>query len=305
MNALAAQWRRYWFTPESPLNLGLCRLLCFGLTLGIYFRTPFAQLAAMGETSAFWEPVLLFRALAAAGLHVPSPGTMTLLVLGWKVALALACVGLFTQVATATSFLLGIYLLGLTNNFGKASHTANLLVVTIGILAFSRCGDGCSLDALRRGTPGIPSGEYRWPVRAVWMAMALVFFGAAISKWQRTGLEWVTSDRLAILLAQWSHRPTSPPSALRAYIASHSGLASALAGLTLAVETLFPLALLHRRARVVLPALAFGTQLGITAVMGIWFEPYLASYVFWVPWGRWLEAYRLRVRATPASPTAS
>ena len=70
----------------------------------------------------------------------------------WKAALVLSCLGLFTRASTVASFVLGLYLLGLPQNFiGEAwYHYDMLVVIVLGILAFSRCGDAFSADRLIR-----------------------------------------------------------------------------------------------------------------------------------------------------------
>ena len=68
----------------------------------------------------------------------------------WKVTLGLSCIGLFTRFSTVTSFILGVYLLGLPYNFGLLSHSNAILVFVLGIMALSRCGDSCSVDQLLR-----------------------------------------------------------------------------------------------------------------------------------------------------------
>src|SRR5262249_7836740 len=137
-------------------------------------------------------------------LHLGPAGSQTLdlLQLGWRAALLCSAIGLGAAVSQWVAFALGFYLLGLPHNFGHTFHFDALLVLAMGILACSRSGDAWSIDAaLSRNLPK-PSGEYRWPLRAICTAMSLVFLGAGLAKLRHGGLEWVFSSNLSLVLAR-------------------------------------------------------------------------------------------------------
>ena len=187
---LRCRFRAYWFAPTTPFNLGFLRILLFGYLLWLFCdlnSSSWTQVPKM-----FWREWSRFDLL---GLPLASAGTLDLLDMIWRVALVLSCVGLYTRAATATSFVLGIYLLGLPQNFSKISHVPGLLLLTVLVMAVSRCGDALSIDSWldRRRRQENPtrekptrkkpvSGEYRWPIRMVWLLMTLAFFGAGFSK---------------------------------------------------------------------------------------------------------------------------
>ena len=172
------QWYRYWFAPSSAANLGFCRVLFFGGIFGLYVGRDFIGWAEI--SNAFWMPISLFRHFHLTVL--PSPALSVVSVI-WKVALGLSAIGLFTRSSTVMSFILGLYLLGVPHNFGKTNHADALIILTIGILAVSRCGDGWSIDQMLRNRwsrrpiwqSRSASGEYTWPIRLIWVLMALVF----------------------------------------------------------------------------------------------------------------------------------
>src|SRR2546423_9057929 len=56
-------WDRYWFAPERPLNLGICRMLFFALMILLYGSASLGSLAQVNESSAFWSPNWLFGAV--------------------------------------------------------------------------------------------------------------------------------------------------------------------------------------------------------------------------------------------------
>jgi len=285
---LREAWNRFWFAPASPTNLGFCRILFYG---GVLFITwiDYSALADMG--GAFWRPIWWFRLL---GFPQPSREILQAVQLIWRLALAASCVGILTRTATAVAFFLGTYLLGLQYCFGGSGHSRIILVWAMASLALSRCGDALSVDRWIRGRRGAPAprlgGEYRWPPRLVWVAMACAFFGAGVSKLHHVGLDWVSSDGLAVYLVRANYplvRDADPPMLdWGLWLARHPWICRALAAGSLAVETLFPLALFSRRLRPIIVIGAFLMQLGITAVLGPNFDTFMWSYIFWVPWDR-------------------
>jgi hypothetical protein len=208
----------------------------------------------------------------------------------WVAAIVLAAVGLFTRVATAVAFALGFYLLAMGNNFGKIGHGDQALALVMLILALSRCGDGWSIDAWiarwRSGAVRARSAEYRWPVRMVWLLMALIFFSAGASKLVRSGSAWITSDHMAMTLIQAHHLHLKPPTELGLYLARYPLLCNVMAAGALALELSFPLALMFRRLRLPIVLMTLLMQIGIGLLLAVWFRQFVFLYVFWVPWDR-------------------
>ena len=292
MKTFGERWMHFWFEPAGPANLGLCRVLFFGAFFLFYLPQDFSL---WGEVShVFWSPIWLFQKL-----HLPvfSSDVLAILQIIWKVALALSCVGLLTRLSTACSFVLGLYLLGLAHNFGKTHHFDALVVITMGVMALSRSMDRWSIDGLirraRRGSglmDGRPptSGEYTWPVRAVWLMFALIFFGAGISKIRYSGLEWIASDNLAILLIQHNYRLANgvPLTSWGLNLAQYGRLCQLLAAATVTFEIAYPLALLSHRARLLIVPVLFLIQAGILVLMGPPFYQFMICNLFWIPWDR-------------------
>jgi predicted DCC family thiol-disulfide oxidoreductase YuxK len=251
----------------------------------------------------FWQPIPLFRTL---GLGVLSPVALGVAVAAWKVSLLTSAAGLATRLSTAVAALLGTYLIGLPHNFGKIHHADAILVFALWILAFSRSGDGWSLDALIRASrkpsaaPLPPSGEYTWPFRMMWLVMSLVFFAAGVSKLRHSGLAWVTENALAGYLVR-ANDPVGRAAGAAwtdwgLWIAGVPWLSGLLGAVTLALELFFPLALFSRTARRIIPAAVLCVQIGISAVMGPDFVRFLVAYLFWVPW-RWVGETMSRLAA--------
>jgi hypothetical protein len=287
-------WNRFWFTPAPPLPLGICRALFFSMLLLWQLGRDYA---AWGSYSrVFWMPISLFDALHLRPLSVPM---LDLTQIVWKTSLAFCAVGLWSRPAMIVAFALGTYLMGLPHNFGQIQHFDTLAVFTCGMLAVSRAGDAFSLDALlarRRGVVApVAHWEYRWPIRFVWVAMSIIFCAAGLSKLRHSGLDWILSDNLAaLLLRQQYHLSDGEPlTNWGIWVASHRWLARGMAAASVSVETLFPLVLFSRRARLVLVPAGLAFLIGIRVLMGPTFEQFMMCYVFWVPWERLLGYQRV------------
>jgi hypothetical protein len=68
------------------------------------------------------------------------------------------------------------------------------------------------------------------------------------------------------------------------WIAQHHSASRMVALAAVSIEVLFPLALISRRARLVLVPGAFAMLIGIRVLMGPTFGGFLIANVFWVPW---------------------
>src|SRR4029079_2632192 len=133
-------------------------------------------------------PLPAFETLHLAPAGVPG---LTVAQFAWRLALLTSALGDHPRRSMPVAFLLGCYLLGLPHNFGHTFHFDATLVIAMAILACSRAGDAWSLDAGLAGKKDLlVSGEYTWPIRAIWVAMALVFFAAGLAKLRHGGLEW-------------------------------------------------------------------------------------------------------------------
>ncbi len=278
----------FWFATKSPIDLAICRIVWFGF-LFLYYAT--ADFSAWGDVGfVFWKPIWLFRTLA---IGPPSVQLLEVLQVVWKISLFLCCVGLYTRVSTFVAFLLGIYLLGMQHNFGKVHHVDAVAVLTLAIMACSRCGDAISLDALWRHKLAVPSGEYRWPIRCVWLLLSMIFLAAGVAKLRTSGWEWTDPDNLRIRLIE--HNYLYGGMALSnwgLYIAQYSWLCRALAIGTLVIECSLFLAMFHPYFRIVLVPAALAMLISFPLLLGPSFVPLIATFVFWVPW----EELNRRVR---------
>ncbi len=296
-------WNRYFFAPERPEPLALCRIVYCGL-LVIYY-VVFARFTGWADATAVaYDPVGPWRFLPSTA--IASDGTMMALAWLFRATLLLACIGLWTRASLWVAFALSLYLVSAPANFGKVSHSEPSVAWVLLILALSRCGDAWSLDARRRRMRPPPSGEYRWPVRAVWIFLAIVFTFAGWQKIASAGLAWASPDAFAALMRSHFYE-NEPVTSVGLRIAYVRPLVIMAAVATLVGECLFPLALVNRWLRLVFVTLMFGMQLNISLLFGVYFGPFLPTYVFFIPWAwilfdRRLPRIPLLRHVRPAAP---
>jgi hypothetical protein len=308
MRSICLWWNSYWFAPAPPENLSVCRVLFFGVMFLYFLPRDFSAWANV--SNVFWEPTWLFSGqirlpMLSAAHPVLSERSLMVMQTVWKVAIGLSCIGLMTRISTLLSFVLGVYLIGLPANFGHASHQYPVLIFIMAIMASSRCGDAWSVDRLvtltRRGSDrsarhSVTSGEYTWPLRMVWLVMALVLFAAGVSKVRHSGIAWITSDTLAINLIvnnYYGNTIDDPLTSWGLYVAQYRRLCRMLAACTVILELSFPLALISQTVRFISVPSAVVMLIGIRVLLGPAFELFAWCFVFWVSWervGRWIGA---------------
>jgi hypothetical protein len=282
MNTVALRWMRFWFEPTEPFNLAVCRILCFAALFALNWSYNITALAAPPES--FWFPIPLFDVLS---IPKPSAGFLLAVATVWRLSLVTSCIGLFTRASTVVAAVLGLYVFGLPHNYGKIDHHTALEFFVFVILAASRCGDALSVDRLiaraRRGKPlphREPSGEYTWPIRCVWMMFALVFFAAGFAKLRNSGLDWIVTDNFARMI----ENRTGVLAPLARTVLRVGIVGNVLAAGTILFELCYPLALVSRRARMLVVPGVFLMQVGIFLFMRIPFHEFLICNVFWIPW---------------------
>ncbi len=123
-----------------------------------------------------------------------------------------ACVtgiaGLYSRTSAVIVTVLGVYVLGIPQFFGKIDHYHHLLWFSA-VLAASRCGDAWSIDAIiaknnQGTTTPQPSVEYQLPLRIIMVLMGVIYFFAGFWKFVIGGVEWGTGEPMKELLyAQW------------------------------------------------------------------------------------------------------
>lgn len=296
MDWLAKKWNAFWFEPATADNLGLARILVFGSMAIFYVTTPYLfpswgwhqTFSEWGGVShLFWKPIWLFRTF-----HLPQLSSSEIAIMDgvWKTALIFAAVGLFTRFSAGVAAILSVYLFGLQNNFGKTHHLEILLLWAFLIFTVSRCGDAFSLDRLLRTGrtgqgPDRKSGEYTWPVRLIWVIMAMIYLEAGISKARHSGITWVTGGVMTFFLqrSQYHITDAEPLTNWGLLIARHWWSSSLFALMGIGLELTYWTALFSKRLRWVMVPGGMMMQIGIAALMGPNFYQMIICQFLWLP----------------------
>jgi hypothetical protein len=272
---------RFWFEPSRPQNLAVSRVVFYFGLWAFYFPVDFAAWGAVSD--AFWTPLPLFNALHLTAAPV---AVLRVLELVWRMSLLTSAVGFHTRLSTSVAALIGVYLLGLPHNFGHTYHFDALLAIGLVVLACSRAGDACSIDALVTRRAVERSAEYTWPIKFMRVMMALLFFAAGVAKVRHGGLAWVTSSSMSLILMRSAYHTSDadPIGTLGLWVASHPLLSRASAGAAVFIELGFVTALFSRTARIIFVPAACALLVGIRVMMGPTFGGLLIMNAFWVPW---------------------
>jgi hypothetical protein len=273
---LAPWLRSYFLAPTSPVTIGLFRIVLFALLWnGVRGAHPewFAAFPPDLRAPPFgWDLVgdLPFHAGAAVSARR--------LLLATSIA---ATLGLFTRVTVPISALLAVYVLGLPQCFGKVTHGGHARMLCALALALSPCGDALSLDALIRRLRGHaappPSSAYTLPVRVAWLLVGTTYLFPGLWKLLESGDLWFSGRQLlSELHRRWSVTPDFQP---WFRVDRHPWALALLGTATIALEIGFVFAMFERRARVLAACSAVGFHLGVAAVMGIRFPPYVPLLV--------------------------
>lgn len=274
-----------------PIGLAVFRIAIFSAILAqtwledaVFFSSLSPELEHMPAGVRWLGDVLPFSPEATEALR-------TLL----RVVCISGILGLFARASAFLAAILGAYVLGVPQFFGKVNHFHHLLWFAA-ILSASRCADVLSIDAAiaagRRAARGDveppgPSRGYALPLRLCWIVFGLLYFFPGFWKWWRSGIDWAVSDNMRYQLYwKWQELDGWLPF-LRI---DRIPLATELGGLgTIAFELGFIAAIFHPRVRQAAVAAGIGFHLGVLVFMNILFWSVLVSYSAFVDWGRRLR----------------
>jgi uncharacterized membrane protein YphA (DoxX/SURF4 family) len=304
----------------SMRSLALLRVLA-GPAVLLHLQ-PFLSDALDGRiySDAFYQPYASWYPELPEALYV---GLLWLAVVA-AVAMSL---GLFTRLATATTFAIVAY-----NLFLSTTHFHNnraYLVIVLGILAVAPCGRELSLDALirrRRGLPALNLSAPGWPLWLLRFECAAIYGASGLSKlldpdWFGGTVTWQRVVRGRADLESW-HVPDWAISVL-----TDRGFHTGAAKLVVLTELFIAIGLWSRRTRYAAVWIAVVFHLTIEASASVQVFSYLgvAVLVIWaVPstrdrvvrvdlaapggrrWGALVRAldWLARFRVEPAEPGA-
>ncbi|MEZ4452427.1 MAG: hypothetical protein R3B09_23380 [Nannocystaceae bacterium] len=263
---------RWWRAPAPAERLAALRLLIGGFA-AVYMLVRLPHLIGIGDLDpAGFRPIGVTSLLAAtldpaivAAITVATALLGLAFVAGWRFAI------------TGPLFAAGLlWVTTYRNSWGMVFHTENLMVIHVLVLGLARSADVWSLDARRRGPLRIDDPAYGWPIKLAATLTVITYVLAAEAKMRVSGGTWVVSDTLRNYIAYDNLRKAElgdSYSALGAALTAHAWVFPPLAGLSMGVELLAPVALVGRRIAAVWALLAWGFHVGVLSLMWIFF-PY-------------------------------
>jgi hypothetical protein len=285
-------WIDRWLTAPEVNAAG--RMGLFRIVYGLFYLWTTRPLSYfwvwMEIPQDQWSPILTARRLQ---LGRPDPVLFEIMPVIMLVSLVLLIIGFRTRLATLFVLVSGIFLWGTYYSFtGKVDHADTFLVAYIpAIMLFSRWGSTYSLDTVlkaRRGqsvNPRTDTWQYIWPMRAVLLLTALMFFGAGYYKLR--GGQWLTDMDLfpRLLLSQNAITAVnSTPNPLNPIIAGIPLIHVPLQFGGILFELLFPLVLFNRIVRNLFVSAGLLFHAFNLYLLGINASPMIIMYLTFVDW---------------------
>jgi len=269
------------FMPAAPAErLGMLRVLVGGYALVyLIIRAPHLMTFATVDQHYF-SPV----GVATLAPRPLLPWVAIALVVLTVVFAACFAFGYRYRVTAPIFAALQLWVLSYSNSFGMILHVDNMLCVQIIVLALAPAADAVSLDARAgRVQTGDEGGRYGWALRLICILCVCAYLLAALAKLKNSGAEFVDDVTLRNYIAYDNVRKLelgSIHSPLGAWLLPYAGFFSAMAWLSLVLEALAPLALLHRRAGAAWAVMIWGFHFGVLLLMAIGFVYQLSFIAF-------------------------
>jgi predicted DCC family thiol-disulfide oxidoreductase YuxK len=220
--------------------------------------------------------------------------------------LFLGLVGWRTRVVLPLGAFCYFLLLGILIDYSFFWHQNIVPLYVMIVLCFTPCGDGWSVDRLRRIYQGqtVPDADrtspvYGWSRYACWVTIALPYVANGLSKLQDGGLFWWNPINMRTNLYVDTLMPREFDWALSLHLVHAPDVFFSLMGLfTLFGETFFGLVLFSRMARRIFPVAAIMMHIGIFLFQRILFiDLILLQLVFFdFTWVRKAIGGRLAIR---------
>ena len=206
--------------------------------------------------------------------------------------LAAAAAGFRTRWTVPAAAVAYLVFAAIPRAYAWSYHTGVIPLYALLLLAFTPCGDGWSVDRLlriRRGAPVPPADEARMRYGAgrylVWMAVALPYTLAGLSKLRNTGLDWWRGEHMKQMLVATVVEPMHFDFTLTFQLLRGPEIVWDLLGIAALVgEVTFALVLVSVLARRILPLVMAGMHVGILLTQNILFPDLIAIQAVFYDW---------------------
>lgn len=199
--------KKFFAAETSPINLAVFRILLFYALLRAF---PLDALPYILWFARLPRDMMVFpQGLGWLQPHLPvTPEWAGISLKLFTFFAVTGLLGIFSRTSAALCLILGFYVMGIPQFFGKVNHYHHLLWFAA-LLAVSPCGDALSLDALWKKWKGKKDGEafraYALPLRFAWILMGICYFFPGFWKLKTGGFAWIFSDNLKyIFYYKWA-----------------------------------------------------------------------------------------------------
>ncbi len=168
---------------------------------------------------------------------------------------------------------------GILRQYTHFFHLGVVPLYVLTVLSFTPCGDGWSIDQLRKVWQGkeVPNASYSaavygWSRYACWVVVALGYLLAGISKLRNGGLFWWNATNLKSIVLADTLNPMHFDWGLGLHLTSAPDILFTMLGLTaLLGELMFVCVLFSRLARWILPTVIIMMHSGIWLLQNVFF----------------------------------
>lgn len=246
-------------------------------------RLPREMLVSMGLMS------MLHRLPIAFGDFLASEAALRAFELFTIVALVLGAIGLFTRVTVPLAALSTLVYIGVFWHYAYFYHQCMMGIYVLCALSLTPCGDGFSVDAWlarsrgRPVAPNEPAMVYGWSRYLCWIALAMPYQLAGLSKLHSGGFFWWDPANLRGKIYGGMFEPGPlDESWASATLGAPDFFFAAIGLTTILFEITFAATLFSAHARRFLPICAAGMHLGILTLQNfIFLDAFLLQAILW------------------------
>ena len=194
---------RYLREVDSAYNLAAVRIVVCSVLLGFTFATEERILHQASLGTHMLVPPFGMKSILS--IFPPNAETVKWLLLSYKVLCVSALVGFGTPLSLLTTALLGTYVLGIPNFYGKVDHYHHVVWFPL-ILAFSRCSRVFSIDAVifknlnLASDTNLKSIEYALPIRIIWLCFGVIYFFPGLWKLINAGYAYIIGNNVSLMI---------------------------------------------------------------------------------------------------------
>ena len=265
----------------TPRSLASIRVLVCAILLASTLWEDLASSAFLPRAMAHPLGVMkLFYLLPIGFDHfVASPTLLKIFEGATTLLLFLGVIGWKTRVVVPLGGLFYFVMAGIFRQYAWFYHTGLIPIYVIAVLSFTPCGDDFSMDRflkILKGEPVLSMDEakpvYGWSRFVCWVAVAIPYVAAGMSKIRNGGLFWWNATNMRSILYQDSLNPMQFDWDGGLRLSGAPDFLFALLGITAVLgELSFGLVLFSRTARKILPAMIALMHVGISLLQNVLF----------------------------------